>query len=438
MSGLRTLAEWLADPPAMAGLVEGDERRRLAGVALDLGLPNSRDEAWRYSRVDDLGDLRLELAGEGPMPRADQLTALTPEGVRVDRLVVVNGRLVSELCEIGPLPDGVGVGSLRAMAKAAREGVEGAASLLGHLDTLCLPDQRMFSALNSALAGDAVGVWVPDGVQLERPLLVISLVLPGAAPLLSQPRLLVVAGRGSRLGVMESHGGFGDTPYVCNAVSEFHVGAGAQVEHLRVQRDSAAGRRISGAFLRVGEGGRLRSHTYTTSGRAVRNEYRLDLAGTGARGEVNGLSLLTGGSQVDSHTLVRHLEPDGRSRQSFRTILAGRSRGVFTGRIHVAQDAQRTDAVQSCSSLLLSDEAQALARPQLEILADDVKCTHGAIVGSLDPTSLFYLRSRGIPRDLARRLLIHAFCVDLLGRVRTTEMLNPLDRLITRTLAEQA
>jgi len=438
VSGARTVAEWLADPPATAGLVEGAERVRLARVARELGLPAPRDEAWRYSRVDDLADLRLELAGEGPMPRADQLTALTPEGVRVDRLVVVNGRLVPELSEIGPLPEGAGVGSLRAMAKAAREGIAGAAALLGRLDSLSRPEERMFSALNSALAGDAVGVWVPDGVELERPLLVISLVLPGEAPLLSQPRLLVVAGREARLSVMEAHGGFGGTPYICNAVSEFQVGAGAQVEHLRVQRDSAAGRRVSGAFLRVEAGGRLRSHTFTTSGRAVRNEYRLDLAGAGARGEVNGLSLLSGGSQVDSHTLVRHLEPDGRSRQSFRTILAGKSRGVFTGRIQVAMDAQRTDAVQSCSSLLLSEEAQALARPQLEILADDVKCTHGATVGSLDATSLFYLRSRGIPKDLARRLLIHAFCGDLLGRVRTSEMVNPLDRLVTRTLAEQA
>jgi Fe-S cluster assembly protein SufD len=295
----------------------------------------------------------------------------------------------------------------------------------------------MFSALNTALAGDAVGLWVPDGAKLERPLLVISLVLPGTQALLSQPRLLVVTGRESQASVMEAHGGFGNTPYFCNAVSEFHIGAGATFEHLRVQRDSPIGRRVSGAFMRLQAGARFRSHTFTTGGRSVRNEYGLELAGPKAWGEVNGLTLLRGESQVDSHTHIHHLVPDCESHQTFRTILSERSRGVFTGRIQVAQDAQRTDAVQSCSALLLSDSARAVARPQLEILADDVKCTHGATVGSLDPNSLFYLRSRGIPKNLARRLLIHAFCSDLLGRVRTSEMVNPLDRLVTRTLAEQ-
>ncbi|MFA7331159.1 MAG: Fe-S cluster assembly protein SufD [Candidatus Delongbacteria bacterium] len=438
MNRARTLTGWLTDPPDDAGLVAGEARARLARRALELGLPTARDEAWRYSRLEGLAEEELLLAGEGPAPTAPQLTALTPEGVRVDRVVVVNGRLMPELCEIGPLPAGVGFGSLRAMARAAQGGLKEAADLLERLDSLCRPDQRMFSALNTALAGDATGLWVPDGVRLERPLLVISLVLPGADALLTQPRLLVITGRESQASVMEAHGGFGPTPYFCNAVSEFHLGAGATLEHLRVQRDSPAGRRVSGAFLRVEAGAHLRSHTFTTGGRSVRNEFQLELAGAGARGEVNGLSLLSGESVVDNHTHVTHLAPDCESRQTFRSILAERSRGVFTGRILVARDAQRTDAVQSFAGLLLSDTARALARPQLEILADDVKCTHGATVGSLDPDSLFYLRSRGIPKALARRLLIHAFCSDLLGRVRTSEMVNPLDRLVTRTLAEQA
>lgn len=437
MSARRTLNQWLADPPEGAGLVGREERGRLARRALELGLPDARSEAWRYSSLAGLAEEELILAGAGPAPSAPQLTALTPEGVRLDRVVVVNGRLVPDLCEVGPLPDGTGFGSLRAMAKAAQAGLKEAAALLGRLDSLCRPGERMFSALNSALAGDAVGLWVPDGVKLERPLLVISLVLPGEEALLSQPRLLVVLGRGSQASVMESHGGFGGTPYFCNAVSEFHLGQGSVFEHLRVQRDSPAGRRVSGAFLRLEAGAQLRSHTFTTGGRSVRNEYQLDLAGEAAQGEVNGLALLRGESQVDNHTLVRHRVPDCTSHQTFRTILSDHSRGVFTGRIQVARDAQRTDAVQSCAALLLSDTAQALARPQLEILADDVKCTHGATVGSLDANSLFYLRSRGIPKNLARRLLIHAFCSDLLGRVRTSEMVNPLDRLVTRTLAEQ-
>ena len=432
----RSLAGWLEDPPALAGLVEEPARAWLARGALERGWPGRGDEAWRYTSLAGLDEERFALAAESPAPTAAQLTALTPEGVLADRVVVVNGRIVPDLCEIGPLPEGAGFGSLRAMARAAREGVREAGLLLERLDSLCRPGERAFSALNSALAGDATGLWVPDGAHLERPLLVISLVLPGAETLLSQPRLLVVLGRESQASVMETHGGFGARPYLCNAVSEFHLGRGARLEHLRVQRDSAAGRRVSGAFLRLERDAQLRSHTFTVGGRLVRNEFRLELAEEGAEGEINGLALLREEAHADNHTLVEHLAPGCRSRQSFRSILAGRSRGVFTGRIRVATDALRTDALQNCAALLVSDEAQAVARPQLEILADDVKCTHGATVGSLDEGSLFYLRSRGIPRDLARRILIHAFCSGQLARVRTSEMVKPLDRLITRTLAE--
>lgn len=436
MSAARSLTSWLADPPAADGLLPQATRRVVALGALERGLPGPGDESWRFTRLDGLGEESFQLAAAGPLPDVDQLTALSPEGVVVDRLVLVNGRIVPELSEIGALPAGAGFGSLRAMKQAARDGVAEAALLLERLDTLSRPAGGVFSAINSALAEDAAGLWVPAGVRLERPLHVLSLMLPGATPLLAQSRLLVAMGEGSAATVVESNGGFGEAACFCNAVGEFLLGPGATLEHLRVQRDSGAGRRVSGTFLRLEREARARSHTFTTSGRLIRNEYRLELAGAGARGEINGLALLRDGTQVDNHTHLIHRAPDCSSRQSFRTILSDRSRGVFTGRIEVARDAQRTDAVQSCAALLLSPEARAVARPQLEILADDVKCTHGATVGSLDEGSLFYLRSRGIPRDLARRLLIHAFCSGQLGRVRTSELVSPLDRLITRTLAE--
>ena len=438
MSQARTLAEWLEHPPARDGLLSTEARHEVARLATLLGLPGPRDEAWRYTRLSGLEEEALELGVEAPLPDEHQLRALTPEGVTLDRLVVVNGRPVPSLCQIGPLPDGVGIGSLSAMRQAAREGNSSAARLLEHLDLLSQSRQRAFSAINSALAEDAAALWVPEGVQLPRPLLVLSLVLPQAGPLLSQPRLLAVLGQHSQATVLEAHGGFGDKAYLCNAVSEFHVQAHARLEHVRVQRDSVAGRRVSGAFFQVMAGAQARTHTYTLGGRTVRNEIRMELVEPGASGEINGLGLLKGETHLDNHTHVAHLAPDCQSHQGFRTILAERSQGIFTGRIQVAKDAQHTDAVQQCASMVLSPEARAVARPQLEILADDVKCTHGSTVGSMDANSLFYLRSRGIPGDLARRILIHAFCSAQLGRVRASEMVNPLDRLITRTLADHA
>lgn len=436
MSQARTLDQWLEQPPAQDGLLQEEARREVAHLARELGLPAVRNEAWRYTRLGDLEQELLHLDPDAPLPDETQLRALTPEGIALDRMVVVNGRLLPGLCRIGPLPDGVGLGSLRTMRRAAREGDKGASLLLEHLDQLSQPRQRVFSAINSALAEDACALWVPQGVRLPRPVLVISLVLPQVGPLLSQPRLLAVLSPESQATVLEAHGAFGDTPYLCNAISEFHVEAGARLEHVRVQRDSPAGRRISGAFLRLKTDARARSHTFTLGGRTVRNEVHLELVEPGASGEINGLGLLKGDSHLDNHTHVTHLAPDCHSRQGFRTILAERSRGIFTGRIQVTRQAQRTDAVQQCASMVLSSDARAVARPQLEIHADDVKCTHGSTVGSLDANSLFYLRSRGIPGDLARRILIHAFCSAQLGRVRTGELVNPLDRLITRTLAD--
>jgi len=434
----RTLVDWLRNPPLHAGFLPTEQQLELAHLAGGMGLPGTRDEAWRYTRLAGVEGDRLLLGYGGAVPDTAQLQSLTPEGVALDRLVMVNGRIVPELCEIGALPDGVGFGSLRAMRRAAEQGLREASLLLEHLDLLSRPRERVFSAINSTLGEDAAALWVPAGVHLPRPVLVISALLSHAGPILCQPRLLVVMGQDSRATVLEAQGGFGEGAYLSNGVSEFHLEARARLEHVRVQRDSATGRRVSGTFLQLKADARARSHTYTLSGRTVRNEYRLELVEPGAAGEINGLSLVKGESHVDSHTHVSHVAPDCRSLQSFRTILAERSRGIFTGRIQVAREAQRTDAVQQCAAMVLSPEARAVARPQLEILADDVKCTHGATVGSLDANSLFYLRSRGIPGDLARRLLIHAFCSAQVGRVRAGDMVNPLDRLITRTLAEHA
>lgn len=438
MSGAasRSLADWLADPPAAPALLDGERRRAAAERFRELGLPTRRQEAWRYTDLGGLGGETFALPGEDwPSPVAAQLDALVPSGVDAHTLIFVNGLLRDDLSRVGDLPPGSGLGSLKGMARAAAEGVDGARAMLETLDRLAAENDGPFHALSSALAGEGCGLYLPDGAVLERPVQVIHLLL-GDQALLVQPRMLVMAGRGSRATVFESHGGREGSRTFCNSVAEFHLDEDAAVEHVRVQRDGPSGRRVCGLTARLAAGAEFRSHTFTLGGELVRNETRVKLEGPGARGEVNGLYLLKGESHVDNHTLIEHLSPDCTSGQVFKGVLDERSRGVFTGRILVAQDAQRTDAEQSSDSLLLSDKARGWTRPQLEIHADDVKCSHGATVGSLDEDSLFYLRARGIPGDLAKRLLIHAFASGLLGRVRTAPLLAPLDRLITRTLAE--
>lgn len=403
--------------------------------ALELGLPGGGHEDWRYTRMKDLMQEQYHAGLVIDEVCEEQLRALTPEGVEMHRLVIVNGNIRWDLSRIEGLPDGVGVGSLIGMREQAGQGNEAAAALIKRLDTLSQPRARAMTALNGGLAGDGIGLWLPDGVALKQPLHILSLVTGGSETILVQPRLLVVAGQDSRATLVESEGGPDAVRYLSNAVSEFQLDDGSNVEHVRVQRDSSQGRRVSGLFARLGERSEFRSHTFTFGGMQVRNESRVDLAGSNSHAEVNGLILLRGEEHVDSHTWFEHREPDCTSSQLFKGVLDGSSTSIFTGRIHVHQKGQRTDAVQSGDALLLSDRARSVARPQLEIYADDVKCTHGSTVGNLDETGLFYMRSRGIPADLGRRILMHAFASGLLGRLGNSGLAAPLDRLITRTLA---
>lgn len=417
-------------------LLPEDRARQARDAALALGIPGGGREDWLYTKMSGL--LEESFLLEAPAGILDEaaLQPLVPEGVDAYRIVFENGRMRNDLCRLEGLPEQVGIGSLAGMRRVAAEGHAEAAAMLERLDKLAGSGTRALSALNAGLAGDGIGIWLPDEMELDKPLLVVCVVSGAEQALLIQPRLLVVAGRNSSLTLVDSHGGPDAADYFSNAICEFFLDEGARVEHVRVQRDSRQARCVTGLFARVGAGADFRSHGFTFGGSQVRNESRVELVGPGAHGEINGLVLLASGEHVDNHTWFEHAEPDCTSRQLFKSVLDGDSTSIFSGRIHVHRKGQRTDAVQSGDAMLLSDRARSVARPQLEIYADDVKCTHGSTVGNLDETAMFYMRSRGIPADLARRILMHAFAAGLLSRLIDQDLARPLDRLITRTLAE--
>lgn len=384
------------------------------------GIPTTRLEAWRDTRIDALGSTAFVAA---PDRRAawsrERLDAVPLAALGGLRLVFVNGRYAPGLSDAGTAD--VTLGAL----------TDGDASF----GSLVPGDGHPFAALNGALFEDAAVVRIAPRAALDRPVHLVHLTDTDGAVALVHPRSLVIAGDGCEADIVESHLTANDHgEYAVNPVTEVRAGDHAVVRHYRVQNDSDHAWHVGGVFVSQGRAGQVASLHVALGAKLARVDAIGTLAGEGGYHELDGLYLLDGERHVDHHTTLDHASPRCGSRELFKGILSGRSRGVFHGRIIVREDAQKTDAKQSNPNLLLSDSALINTRPQLEIYADDVKCTHGATVGQIDREALFYLRSRGIEELDARDLLIHAFASDILNRVRVESLREGLERAVSLRL----
>jgi Fe-S cluster assembly protein SufD len=363
------------------------------------GLPSRRAEAWRYT------DLRPIAEVEFAEPLLSVTAALPLPAQRLPRRAVfVDGRFREGLSELGD--DAVALGSLAADLPAAE----------GRLGRLARPEEHPLAALNTALFEDGLTVTVPAGIDAGG-LELSHFVLAAERPLACHPRHLIRLEAGARLLLLESAQGDVATRYLHNPVFEIEIAEGASLVHVRLSQEGEAGFQLGTIYARIEAGGTYDNFTLNAGGRLVRNEIHAVLAGPEAACHMNGAQLLRDGQHADTTTVLDHAAPDCRSRQTYKTVLSGRSRGVFQGRIHVHQVAQRTDGYQMNQALLLSPEAEIDSKPQLEIYADDVKCSHGATVGALDADQLFYLRARGIPEPAARTMLIDAFLQDVVDTI---------------------
>jgi Fe-S cluster assembly protein SufD len=408
----------------------GELRRRLRRRFDELGLPTTRDEAWKNTSLAALAatDLRPP-ASSGVSGR---LPAQAEPDLGGPRLVFLDGRLADALSRPGAPGDGLRVASL---AAALHEMPERLRPLLEREDPGAGAE---FRALNGALGEDGAVVIVGDGVSFEQPVQLTFLAGEAGQATTVHPRTLVVVGRNSRLTIVESYAGPQDRPYFTNAVSEIVVGDGASVEHYRLQLESEQAFHVSSITSRQGRDSRYTAHNVNLGGRLTRHHVRAIFEGAGGSCELFGLSLTRGSQHVDNHTLLDHAQPHCGSRELYKSVLDGRSRSVFSGRIVVRKDAQKTDAKQSNPNLLLSATALAHTRPQLEIHADDVKCTHGATIGQLDEDALFYLRSRGIAASEARALLVRSFAGEVLERAAHEPLRAWLGRRVDERLAAPA
>lgn len=405
--------------------------RRLRREAFDrfstLGFPTTRLEAWRLTSVAPIAETRFLPATDGTGVSPEALPDVLVGGDAIE-LVFVNGRFAPHLSRLSALPPGARVESL---APRARRGDE---LLEAHLGRHARWDTQAFTALNTACFEDGALVQIPRGVILKEPIHLLFLVRPAGPPLVTYPRVLVVAGDSSQMTLVETYAGLADGVAFTNAVTELVVGENAVVDHYRVVREAFQAYHIGALHASLGRNAALTSHVVTLAGGLVRNEPTVVLDGEGSQCTLNGLYLVNGRRLVDNHTTIDHARPHATSHELFKGILDGQGRGVFNGKIIVRPAAQKTDAKQTNKALLLSEDAQINTKPELEIFADDVRCTHGATVGQLDAEALFYLRTRGFSESRARSLLIHAFANDVLDRIRIASIRRQLDRAMLEQL----
>jgi Fe-S cluster assembly protein SufD len=306
-----------------------------------------------------------------------------------------------------------------------------------HLGRYAESEKNPFTALNTALFQGGTFIRIPEGVVLKEPVRVVHSASSDKIGVVFHPRALILMGKGSKAAVVETYAAGNGKNYFTNAVTEIVLEEGARMEHCRVQQESSEAFHVAATQVVQGRESSFVSFSLSTGARLMRSDCRMALSGEGASCELNGLYLGDRDQLLDQQTFVDHQKPDGKSGQFFKGLLAGNSRGVFRGHVMVRQDAQRTDAHQTNKNLLLSDTAKVDTQPQLEILADDVKCSHGAAVGQLQEDALFYLRSRGIGEKDAGRILAQGFAREVIERSSLNFMKETLLELVNEKLTDQ-
>lgn len=407
-----------------------DLRNIGASAFAGLGFPTLRNEDWRFTNVAPITELPFEPAravsvnGRESNVLAQSAFASLPGC----RLVFVNGFFAPRLSRIEGIPPETTVDSLANALKRQTGLIE------THLGKRAGTSDNAFAALNQAFFTDGAFIHVPNGVVIAEPIQVIYITSAKRAGETVQPRNLVLMGANSKATIIESYLSTGTAVSFTNAVTEIVAGESAILEHVKLQDETASAYHVATIAGEFGRASNVSVHSFALGSKLSRNNIRARLGGEGLECILNGLYLTRDEQLADHHMVVEHTQPHCASHEYFNGILDDKSRGVFHGRIYVHPLAQKTDAKQTNKNLLLSDDATADTKPQLEIYADDVKCTHGATVGQLNGESVFYLRSRGIPEATARRMLIHAFAGEIVERIRCAPAREALDKLVWNRL----
>jgi Fe-S cluster assembly protein SufD len=406
-------------------------REEAFGRFMERGFPTTKEEDWKYTDVAAIGQgLFKPAAVIHSEIREEAIGRLVPGSLDRHLVVFVNGSYSPGLSRLHPLPAGVQIGGLSAALRDDPDRVEPYfARFVGRRG-------NGFVDLNTALMEDGAFIQLSRGTAIPDPIHLLFVTSAGDQAVMTHPRILVAAEEGTRATVVEHYVNLGAGTYLTNTMTEIAAGRNAAITHYKIQEEGPDAYHIATVRAYQGASSRFTSHSASFGGVLSRNDVDVALGGEGAECVLDGLYLGDGCQHVDTHTSIDHLKPRGTSRVFFGGILNGRARGVFGGKVVVHKDAQKTDARQTIKNLLLSREAEADSRPQMEIYADDVKCSHGATVGQLEEEKIFYLRSRGVDEAFARNLLTYAFASEALDRFEIPPIRRGLETKLMAWLPE--
>jgi Fe-S cluster assembly protein SufD len=390
----------------------------------ELGFPTNQQEEWRFTNIAPITKIEfqpiLQYESNG-IEKKDIQDFILNDTIH---LVFLNGMYSSKLSDITALPRGLMVGGLAETSKKYPEKVQPL------IAKLVKGGENAFTALNTAFLRDGGFVSVSEDVAVDRPIQFLFVSTKRDQAYAAQPRNLIIVGARGKLNVIETYVGIGQSSYFTNVVTEIMLEENSVLEHDKLQMEGEKAFHIGTTQIQMNASTRYTANSISLGASITRNTLTAVLDAEGCECTLNGLSIGLGNQTIDNHTAIDHAKPQCNSHELYKTILDGSAKGIFNGKIFVRKDAQKTDAKQTNKTLLLSDEATINAKPQLEIFADDVKCTHGATIGQLDDEQLFYLQSRGIDAAVARDILTTAFAGDIINKISFEPLRRQIEKLI--------
>jgi Fe-S cluster assembly protein SufD len=391
--------------------------------------PTTKNEEWRFTNLDPIAktNFNYNISLSEPTISKSELSQFLSSEFSATRLVFINGKYSDQLSEVGNL-SGIIIKPLNHILK---DDPDIAISILKRFTQ---DRNDYFSSLNTAFINDGTFILIPDNNTIDEPIYIVYLTTNETPPFVVHPRNIISIGKNSNAKIIEHYLSITKNIYLTNTVSNIYLDNGSHLEHIKLQDESSNSFHIGSTIFFQETESQLQQHSIMMGALLCRNELKSTLNGNQIKCTFNGLSISNNSQIIDNHTTIDHAKPNGESHELYKAILGGKSKGIFNGKIFVRKDAQKTDAKQTNRTLLLSDEATMDTKPQLEIFADDVKCTHGAAIGYLDAEAIFYLRSRGIGEDDARDLLTHAFANDIINRISIEDIRAQVNKIAIQRL----